>query len=154
MDEVKVFSEAIQYIKIEMGTELYGIDISYVDNIVRPQPVTRVPNVAAYIKGVINIRGEVVPIMSLRLKMGLEELEQTKSTRFIIIKHEKYGKIGLIVDRVMEVVALTEDEIEKMKYDANDDTTHFVFGVGKVDGTLVSLLDLDMVTYDKNMKEE
>ncbi len=154
MDEVRVYSEAVQYIKIEMGTELYGIDISYVDNIVRPQQVTRVPNVADYIKGVINIRGEIVPIMSLRLKMGMEEIEQTKSTRFIIVKMEKYGKIGLIVDKVMEVVALTENDIEKMKYDANDDSTHFVVGVGKIDGNLVSLLDLDTVTFDKSMKEE
>ena len=69
MDEVKIYSEAVQYIKIEMGTEMFGIDISYVDNIVRPQHVTRVPNVASYIKGVINIRGEIIPIMSLRLKM-------------------------------------------------------------------------------------
>ncbi|MBQ0028051.1 MAG: chemotaxis protein CheW [Lachnospiraceae bacterium] len=154
MDEMKVYSEAVQYIKIAMGPEMYGIDISYVDNIVRPQQVTRVPNVAPYIKGVINIRGEIVPIMSLRLKMGLEEIEETKSTRFIIIKMEKYGKIGLIVDAVKEVVALTEDQIEKTKFDANDETTHFVFGVGKVENGLVSLLDLDTVTYDKSMKEE
>lgn len=154
MDEMKVYSEAVQYIKIEMGSEMYGIDISYVDNIVRPQQVTRVPNVAPYIKGVINIRGEIVPIMSLRLKMGLEEIEETKSTRFIIIKMEKYGKIGLIVDAVKEVVALTDDQIERTKYEASDETVHFVFGVGKVDSGLVSLLDLDTVTYDKSMKEE
>lgn len=154
MDDIKVYSDAVQYVKIAMGTEMYGIDISYVDNIVRPQQVTRVPNVASYIKGVINIRGEIVPIMSLRLKMGLEEIEETKSTRFIIIKMEKYGKIGLIVDAVKEVVALTEDQIEKMKYDAAEDATPFVFGVGKADGQLVSLLDLDTVTFDKSMKEE
>lgn len=154
MDEMKVYSEAVQYIKIEMGTEMFGIDISYVDNIVRPQQVTRVPNVASYIKGVINIRGEIVPIMSLRLKMGLEEIEETKSTRFIIIKMEKYGKIGLIVDAVKEVVALTEDQIERTKFEANDETVHFVTGVGKVESGLVSLLDLDTVTYDKSMKEE
>lgn len=154
MDEVRVYSEAVQYVKIEMGEELYGIDISYVDNIVRPQQVTRVPNVADYIKGVINIRGEIVPIMSLRLKMGLEEVEETKSTRFIIVKLEKYGKIGLIVDKVLEVVALEENQIERMKYDANDDSVHFVVGVGKADGVLVSLLDIDTVTFDKSMKEE
>jgi len=154
MDDVKIYSEAVQYIKVDMGTEMYGIDINFVDNIVRPQAVTRVPNVAPYIKGVINIRGEIVPIMSLRLKMGLEEIEETKSTRFIIIKLEKYGKIGLIVDAVKEVVSLTEDMIEKNKHDAGDDGVQYVFAVGKVDNTLVSLLDLDAVTYDKSMKEE
>ena len=154
MDEVKVYSEAIQFIKIAIGEEMYGIDISIVDNIVRPQAVTRVPNVAAYIKGVINIRGEIVPIMSLRLKMGFEEIEETKNTRFIIVKLEKYGKIGLIVDAVKEVVTLTPEQIEKMKYDANDDVPHFVAGVGKTDNGLVSLLDIDVVTYEKTMKED
>lgn len=154
MDDIKVYSEAVQYIKVDMGSEMYGIDINYVDNIVRPQTVTRVPNVASYIKGVINIRGEIVPIMSLRLKMGLDEIEETKTTRFIIIKLEKYGKIGLIVDAVKEVVSLTEDMVEKIKHDANDDIAQFVFAVGKTDGGLVSLLDLDAVTYDKSMKED
>ncbi len=154
MEEVKVYSEAVQYIKIEMGTEMFGIDISYVDNIVRPQHVTRVPNVASYIKGVINIRGEIIPIMSLRLKMGLDEIAEDKNTRFIIIKMEKYGKIGLIVDAVKEVVALEDSQIERVKVDTSDEITHFVSGVGKVDGVLVSLLDLDMVITEKSTKEE
>ena len=154
MDDIKVYSDAVQYIKIDMGSEMYGIDINYVDNIVRPQTVTRVPNVAPYIKGVINIRGEIVPIMSLRLKMGLDDIEESKSTRFIIIKLEKYGKIGLIVDAVKEVVSLTEDMIENVKHDSNDDSAQYVFAVGKTDSTLISLLDLDAVTYDKSMKEE
>ena len=98
MNEVKVFSEATQYIKIAVGEEFYGVDISVIENIVRMQRITRVPNVAAYIKGVINLRGEIVPIMNLRLKIGLEEIEYTKDTRIIIIKTENYGKIGLIVD--------------------------------------------------------
>lgn len=154
MEEVKVYSEPVQYIKIELGSELYGIDISFVDNIVRPQHVTRVPNVAPYIKGVINIRGEIVPIMSLRLKMGLEEIEEDKKTRFIIIKMEQYGKIGLIVDAVKEVVTLDDESIEKMKYDSTDETTHYVMGVGKVENGLVSLLDLNMVMMEKSNKEE
>ena len=66
MDEMKVYSEVTQYIKIEMGEETFGIDIGYVDNILRMQRITRVPNVPAYIKGVINLRGEIVPLMSLR----------------------------------------------------------------------------------------
>jgi purine-binding chemotaxis protein CheW len=153
MNEVKVFSEAIQYIKIEVGEEFYGVDISIIDNIVRMQRITRVPNVAPYIKGVINLRGEIVPIMNLRLKMGLEEIEYSKTTRIIIIKTENFGKIGLIVDAVKEVVALEEDQIEKLPYD-NSDENHFVNAVGKVDGSLVSLLDINVVLYDKSSKEE
>ena len=153
MNEVKVFSEATQYIKIAVGEEVDGVDISVIENIVRMQRITRVPNVAAYIKGVINLRGEIVPIMNLRLKIGLEEIEYTKDTRIIIIKTENYGKIGLIVDAVKEVVALEEDQLEKLPYD-NTEENHFVSAVGKVDNTLVSVLDLGVVLYDKQSKEE
>jgi len=153
MNEVKVFSEATQYIKIAVGEEFYGIDIGIIDNIVRMQRITRVPNVAPYIKGVINLRGEIVPIMNIRLKMGLEEIEYTKTTRIIIIKTEAFGKIGLIVDAVKEVVALEEEQLEKLPYDNNEEN-HFVSAVGKVDDSLISLLDINVVLYDKQNKEE
>lgn len=154
MGEMILNPEALQYIKIRLGEEMYGIDISYVDNIVRPQHVTRVPNVAGYIKGVINIRGEIVPIMSLRLKMGFEEIEETRDTRFIIIKMEQYGKIGLIVDAVNEVVTLLSTQIEKIKPNSKDESSHFVSAVGKSEDTLVSLLDLNTVVMEKTDKEE
>ena len=154
MDDIKVYTEVVQYIKVEMGEELFGIDISYVDNIVRMQKITRVPNVAPYIKGVINLRGEIIPIMSLRLKMGLGESEDTKATRIIIIKMDQYGKIGLIVDSVKEVIALEEEQVEKIKYDSKDDTVHYVMAVGKLENSLVSLLDLNVVTMDKSAREE
>ena len=143
-----------QLVTFHLGEELYGVNIMDVKEIVRLQNVRVIPNAPYYVEGIINLRGEIVPIMNLRMKMGLEEIEETKSTRFIIIKMEKYGKIGLIVDAVKEVVALTDDQIERTKYEASDETVHFVFGVGKVDSGLVSLLDLDTVTYDKSMKEE
>ena len=124
------------------------------ENIVRSQKITRVPKAQPYFRGVINLRGEICPIMSMRIKLALEPDVITDKTRFIIVKLEKYGKIGLIVDAVKEVVTLTPEQIEKMKYDANDDVPHFVAGVGKTDNGLVSLLDIDVVTYDKSMKED
>lgn len=153
MGEIKVYSEATQYVKVEIGEEYFGIDIGIIDNIVRMQRITRVPNVAPYIKGVINLRGEIVPIMNLRLKMNLEEIEYTKTTRIIIIKTEAYGKIGLIVDAVKEVVALEEEQIEKLPYD-NGDENHFVSGVGKMEGVLISVLDIGVVLNDKQNKED
>lgn len=154
MDEIKVYSEAVQYIKVEMSNEVFGIDISLVDNIVRMQRITRVPNVADYIKGVINLRGEIVPIVDLRKKMGLEETEETRATRIIIVKMEQYGKIGYIVDGVKEVVTLVDEQIEKMKYDSKDDVVHYVTAVGKVDDTLISLLDMNIVAMDKSTRED
>lgn len=154
MDEMKLYAGVVQYIKVEMGVETFGIDISYVDNIVRMQHITRVPDTPDYIKGVINLRGEIVPIMNLRLKMGLEEIEETKATRIIIIKMEQVGKIGLIVDCVKEVISITEDQIESNKYDSKDETAHFVSAVGKVGESIISLLDLNTVVTDKADKEE
>ncbi len=154
MDELKVYSDVTQYIKIEMGAETFGIDIGFVDNILRMQRITRVPNVPAYIKGVINLRGEIVPIINLRSKMGLEEVEETKATRIIIIKMEQVGKVGFIVDCVKEVVNISEEMMESMKYDSMDDSTHFVSAVGKEADSIISLLDLNAVVLDKNFKEE
>lgn len=147
MDVLKTVSETTQYIVIRLGVEQYGIDIKYVDNIVRMQHITRVPKVADYLKGVINLRGEVIPIMSLRLKMDLPEDEFTKATRIIILKLEQHGTIGIIVDEVKEVVTLENDQVEKVAYDSKD--PNFIFGIGKHDDGLISLLDLNVVAQEK-----
>ena len=149
MEEIKLADETAQYIVIRLGQEQYGIDISYIENIVRMQHITRVPKLAAYLKGVINLRGEVIPIMSLRLKMDLPEDEISKATRIIIIKMEQCGTIGLIGDEVKEVVTLNlAEQVEKLAFN-KDDKNNFVQGVGKYEGGLISLLDLNAVTAEK-----
>lgn len=145
MEELRVADETIQFIVIKLGDEQYGIDIKYIDNIVRMQHITRVPKVASYLKGVINLRGEVVPVMSIRLKMGLPEDEITKSSRIIILKMEQQGTIGVIVDEVKEVVTLEAAQIEKVAYDSKDEKDNFISGIGKYEGGLISLLDLNLV---------
>lgn len=139
-----------QYIVVRLGDEQYGMDISFIENIVRMQKITRVPKVAPYLKGVINLRGEVIPIMSLRLKMFLPEDEVTKATRIIILKLEQYGSIGVIVDEVKEVVTLDEDHIEKVSYDSKEDRANFLGGIGKYEGGLISLLDFNLVMQDRD----
>ena len=141
--------ETTQYIVIKIGAEQFGIDIKYVDNIVRMQHITRVPKVANYLKGVINLRGEVIPVMSLRLKMELEEVPETKTTRIIILKLEHHGTIGIIVDEVREVVTLATSQIEKVAHDTRDDSINFLTGVGKYNNELISLLDLNAVATEK-----
>lgn len=145
MDELKTIGETTQFIVIKLGDEQYGINIKYIDNIVRMPHITRVPKVDPYLKGVINLRGEVVPVMSIRIKMGLEEDEFTKSSRIIIIKLESQGYIGIIVDEVKEVVTLDATQIEKVSYDSKDEKGNFISGVGKCEDGLISLLDLNMV---------
>ena len=152
MDELRAIGtigDTTQYIVVRLGEEQYGIDIKYVDNIVRMQSITRVPKVADYLKGVINLRGEVIPVMSIRLKMFLPADEYTRSTRIIILKLEQFGTIGIIVDEVKEVVTLDNSLIEKVAYDTKDDRMNFINGIGKHDDELISLLDFNLVLQDR-----
>jgi len=142
-------SELLQYIVIKLGQEQYGVNIKNIDNIVRMQKITRVPKVPAYIQGVINLRGEVIPVVSLRLKMFLPADEFTKATRIIILKMEQFGSVGILVDEVKEVVTLDDEHIEKVTYDAKDEKANFINGIGKTDSGLVSLLDFNLVLLDK-----
>ena len=131
-----------QFIVVKIGSEQYGIDISYVDNIVRMQKITRVQ---PYFKGIINLRGEIVPVMSIRTKMDLEPDEFTDVTRIIILKLEEHGVLGIVVDEVKEVVTLAPDEIEKVSYDAKNSKSNFINGVGKNGEELISLFDTNSI---------
>lgn len=148
MDELKTGYETTQFIVIRLGDEQYGININNIDNIVRLQSITRVPKVAPYLKGVINLRGEVIPVMSVRVKMGLEPDEYTKSTRIIILKVEQQATIGIIVDEVKEVVTLNSSEIEKTSYENKEEKSLYVSAIGKQEGSLISLLDLNAVVSE------
>ena len=110
IQNLNVVGESKQYIVIKLDDEYYGIDISYVDNIVRTQRITRIPKAQKYFKGVINLRGEIIPVMSLRLKFDLKPDEYTNATRIIIIKLEPQSAVGLIVDEVKEVLTLSEND--------------------------------------------
>ncbi|MDE6874058.1 MAG: chemotaxis protein CheW [Lachnospiraceae bacterium] len=150
MDEKKNEElESKQYIIVKLGSEQYGIDIQYVDNIVRMQRVTRVPKAQPYFKGVINIRGEVIPVMSLRIKFGLEPDEFKNATRILIIKIEPQAAIGMIVDEVKEVITLSADDIDKAT-SGNDEKSLYLSGVGKQPNGLVSLLNIPAVVVDRD----
>lgn len=144
-------NETTQYIVVRLGQEQYGIDIKYVENIVRMQQITRVPKVPSYIKGVINLRGEVIPVMSIRVRMGLPEDEITRATRIIILKLEQDGTVGYLVDEVKEVVTLESRDIEKMSRDTMDTSQNFINGVGKRGTELISLLDLNSISIEDNI---
>ncbi len=149
MEELSNAQERIQYIVVKFGDEQYGIDIKYIDNIVRMQRITRVPKVQSYIKGVINLRGEVIPVVSIRLKMGLMEDTITKKTRIIIIRLDNGEIIGMLVDEVKEVVTLETSQIEKVAYDSGEEKANYLSGVGKDKGELISLLDMNLVFAEK-----
>ena len=148
MEQVKAITTeqetetAVQYIVVRIGNEQYGINIKYIDNIVRNQKITRVPKTQTYYKGVIDLRGEIIPVMSIRLKLGLEDDEFTDKTRIIIVKIEG-ATIGVIVDQVREVVTLDDDNTEKITRTSRDDAASgYISSIGKSKGELISLLDI------------
>ena len=148
MEQVKAITTeqetetAVQYIVVRIGKEQYGINIKYIDNIVKNQKITRVPKTQTYYKGVINLRGEIIPVMSIRLKLGLEDDEFTDKTRIIIVKIEG-ATIGVIVDQVREVVTLDDDNTEKITRTSRDDAASgYISSIGKSKGELISLLDI------------
>ena len=145
MDENAVVNESKQYIVVKLDNEQYGIDITFIDNIVRMQQITRVPKAQSYFAGVINLRGEIIPVMSLRTKFGLPDKEYTNATRIIIVKPESNAKIGVLVDEVREVVALEDDNIENAVYEEQGSN---LLGVGKYNDTLISLLNIQGVIQD------
>ena len=138
-----------QYIVVSIGNEQYGIDIQYIDNIVRMQRITRVPKAQRYFKGVINLRGEIIPVMSLRLRFNLEPDEYTNSTRIIILKLESQYPVGVIVDEVKEVINLGSDNIEKTTND--DEKSSYLSGIGKHGDSLISLLNIAGVVGEKDV---
>lgn len=146
-------TDAKQYIVINVGNERYGIDIQYVDNIVRMQRVTRVPKAQEYFPGVINIRGEIIPVMSLRVRFGLEPDVITNHTRILIIKIEPQAAVGIIVDEVKNVITLEESQVDHVT-GGDPDKALFVNGVGKHEEGLVTLINLTNVIIDKELQEK
>lgn len=146
MDNQQVLSDVKQFITINVNEEYYGIDISYIDSIERMQKITRVPKAQSYFTGIINLRGEIVPVMSLRRKIGLEDDVFDKKTRIIIMKLEPKHSIGIIVENVLEVITLGKENIEKAV--TEDDSSSYVYGIGKHEDKLISLLDVEKVILD------
>lgn len=140
--------ETKQYIVVRIGNEKYGIDIGYVDNIVRMQKITRVPKAQNYFKGVINLRGEIVPVMSIRTKMGLENDVITDHSRIIILKEEK-GALGIVVDEVREVITLNLSEIDKTAVTSKTVKDSFINGIGKNGQELISLFEISAIFEEK-----
>lgn len=138
-----------QYIIFKLSNELHGIDINNIESIIVMQKITRVPKAQKFFKGVINLRGEIIPVMSLRLKFGKEEADFTRDSRIIIVRPESQAApVGLIIDQVLEVVRLDNDEIDQITYEENDPKADYSFGIGKHKNELVNLLNIKTIVVD------
>lgn len=137
-----------KYLTFALGDETYGLGILKVQEIIRVMPVTRVPRTQSYVRGVINLRGKVIPVMDLRIKFGMDSHEDTVQTCIVVTQVEREGAkttIGLVVDRVAEVVDIRAEQIELPPTVAWDTESSYVVGMGKVADKVVQLLGIEQV---------
>ena len=148
-------AEEGKYLTFNLKNENYGIPLGRVKEIIAMLPITEVPKTPDYIKGVINLRGKIIPIMDLRLKFCLEEKEYNDRTCIIVVdilNGEAKRQTGLAVDSVAEVVDIKSAEIEEMSSSENSDEDEFIIGIGKVKDKVVMLLDIDKILSREAVK--
>lgn len=133
-----------QLVTFSLGTEEFGIDIMKVQEIIRIPPITRVPKAPVYVEGVINLRGNVIPVVSLRTRFGMPAHEETDLSRIVVLQVN--GKVfGVRVDGVTEVLRLESESIEPPPPVALGMDSQFIRGVGKIGERLLILLNLDQL---------
>ncbi|MFZ0075882.1 chemotaxis protein CheW [Exiguobacterium undae] len=128
-----------KWVVFQLEENAYGIDVQSVRSIERVIPITRIPNAASYVKGVINLRGVVTPVIDLRTRLGFETIDETEETRIIIATLE-HGDAGFIVDRANEVVEATDVRIEPLT-DQKQDESNYLTAIAKGENQLFSLLE-------------
>lgn len=130
-----------QYVIFSLENEYYGININYVETIEKVSAITRVPNSPYYVEGVINLRGEVVPIIDLRRRFNLSPTEVTESTRIIILLVEEMI-IGIVVDSSSEVLTISKELIDNTSNLVGATEDQYINGIGKVNDRMIVLLDV------------
>jgi len=133
-----------QFVVFKLDKEDYGININKVSTIEQVLPATRVPNTPDYIRGVINLRGDIIPVIDLRKRFGLPPVEDTEDTRIIIVKSGEVNA-GMIVDSVSEVMHLDDNSVENASNFISEGSAGYVMGAGKAGDRIVSLLDADKI---------
>ena len=133
--------DLLQLVSFHVGDEEFGLDILRVQEIIRIQALTRVPNSPGFVDGVINLRGKVIPVIGLRKRFGLQELAHGKQTR-IVVTEVRGTVLGFIVDSVSEVLRIPADTVEPPPRLGKVER-EYVSGVGKLEDRLLILLDVD-----------
>ncbi len=142
-------SLAGKYLSFILGKECYGIEVLSIREIIRLIPITTVPQMPEYVRGVINLRGKIIPVVDLRIKFGLATAETTERTCIVVVQ-VKLGKgevlpMGLVVDAVEEVINIAASDIEKTPDFGVKLSTEYILGMAKVKGSVKTLLDIDKV---------
>jgi purine-binding chemotaxis protein CheW len=139
-----------KYLTFALAREEYGIGILTVREIIGLMPIRTVPQTPTFVKGVINLRGKVIPVVDLRLKFGMEEIEHTERTSIIVVDvgltaSEQPMHIGIVVDYVSEVINIKADEIEAPPAFGAELNTEYILGMAKVNQSVKILLDINRI---------
>ena len=137
-----------KYLTFSMAGEEYGIGILKIKEIIGMMPITLVPQTPEHVKGVINLRGKVIPVIDLRLKFGMESIEHDERTCIIVVEISGRAgtvQIGIVVDSVSEVLNIKGEEIEETPTFGTKLNTEYILGMAKVEGGVKILLDIDRV---------
>ncbi len=150
-------AQAGKYLSFVLGREEYGLEILRVQEINGLMDITRVPRSPDYVKGVINLRGRVIPIINLRKKFSMPMVDDTERTCIIMVQvnyNESQITMGIVVDEVSEVLNITDDQIEPSpSFGGGMEQADFITGMGKLEDKVVILLDLDSVLNGEELEE-
>jgi len=131
----------LQLVIFKLGNESFGVQIATVESIIKMQPITHLPQAPEFVEGVINLRGRILPVLDLRKRLGVFQTETSKDTRMVVVNIEK-ATVGMIVDRVDEVLRINEDLVEAPPSITSSVDSRFIRGIAKIGSELVILLDL------------
>ncbi|MEE4362322.1 MAG: chemotaxis protein CheW [Desulfotignum sp.] len=144
-----------KYLTFTLADEEYGIGILKVKEIIGMMSITSVPRTPGFVKGVINLRGKVIPVIDLRLKFGMDAIAYTDRTCIIVVEIDSDDltiQIGIVVDSVSEVLNIKEEEIEGAPSFGTSLNTEYILGMAKIDSGVKILLDIDQVLSAKEIK--
>jgi purine-binding chemotaxis protein CheW len=137
-----------KYLTFALGSEEYGLEILKVREIIGYMEITAVPRTPSHVKGVINLRGQVISVIDLRSRFNMPDAEKTEQTCIIVVEIKAENRrvcMGIVVDRVSEVLNITSQQIEDVpSFGTNIDTT-FILGMGKIGGNVKILIDIDRI---------
>ena len=145
---VEGITETVQYLTFKLADEIFAFDVAKVREILELTSITKVPQTPDFMRGVINLRGSVVPVIDLRLNFGMQCTEQTVNTCIIVVEVVLQGEtivLGVLADSVQEVVEMEPDLIEPPPQLGTKLNTEFIKGMGKVENDFVMILDIDKV---------
>ena len=150
--QIGLTTDGNQFLTFQLGEELYGVDILRVQEIKGYTAVTKIPNTPAHIKGVLNLRGTIVPIVELRTKFGMQTIDYTMFTVIVVVVvREKI--MGLVVDAVSDVLNIDKKDIQPApQFGAKVDVS-FLNGIGKSGDKLIALLDMDRLLSDDDVPD-